>query len=117
MSSQGYATPKQFETKLRQAEALVQKTAAGADNWKDVSRAFDRLYGMSRWLPDPEAGYNRIRALSRRWETAKETGTLARRSGREAEHVRLGREMRETRPRAGSYEHELALMRGGRRPT
>jgi hypothetical protein len=119
-------TLKQFDAGLRKLRKMVTDARDGGDpddmDWEhdlvmSFSKARDRLSSKVGVLSavtgeSTDVYYERIRSVADQLLPAIDEGRVARKSARDREIRRLTQEMHEAQPRPGTYEHELAMMRG-----
>lgn len=97
---------------VKRAEKLLRDMASGVENFPAVDRAISKAESLARFVEEEEREV--AYALRSRIAAAEAAGRAARQAYRDEEMRRLRQKEREARPVPGSFEHELALMRGRR---
>lgn len=107
-------SPEQAKLKraVKRAEKLLREFASGIENLPALDRAISKAEYLARYVAEAER--ETAYTLRSRIAAAEEAGRAARQAYRDEEMRRLRQKEREARPVPGSFEHELALMRGRR---
>ncbi len=108
---------KAFEAAAAKIDKMIVLLAEGAENESELFRAIERLDDRTskpeiRGRSDREVFFDRVSELRRARMDAREEGRMARQAQREIEARSLRQAERAARPMPGTYEHEMALLRG-----
>lgn len=108
----------EFDKKLVRLTKAAKKKIDDAAELSDMHKAIgswaDKAYELTRYTDDPverERQREAIRAGRAALQEYREARQQQRRAEREAESARLQREIRDSQPRPGTWEHELAVSR------
>lgn len=107
---------KAFEAAAAKIDKMIVELAGGGGDENELSRAIERLQDRIskpeiRGRGDRAVFFDRVGELREARAEAREIGRLARQAQYEIEARALRQAERAARPVAGTYEHELALMR------